>query len=193
MKAIARNCTFLFLGLSLSFLSACGTTAVMESHPSLARLGDSNAAKVYFLRPDIGYHGVMGNAFSISLNDKELLTLANGEYALVYLQPVSGVVTVESSTVKNEGGKNVMTKVKESRPFSFDAGKTYYLAFQDPNQQQVTSLRDLIVSAMTAAASPTWGGTSFAPILITGTEAIEAANRTKPVGKALQEPIRQSK
>ena len=176
MKAISQNCQFLLLLLSLSLLAACGSTAVMESHPSLARPGDSNAAKVYFLRSDIGYWGVMGNAFSISLDEKELLTLAKGEYALVYLQPVSGMVTVESSTVKNQGGMNVMTKVKESRPFSFDGGKTYYLAFQ-ANQQDWMS----------------GGGTSFVPMLITGTAVIEATNKTKAIGRALQEPIAPSK
>jgi len=192
MKAIARNCALLFLGVSLLFLSACGTTAVIESHPSLARPGDNDAAKVYFLRPDIGYHGVMRNAFSISLNDNGLLTLANDEYALVYLKPVSGVVTVESSTVKYENGRNVQTKVKESRRFSFDAGKTYYLAFQASLPGQMTS-SDILESVSAMAKGPSFGGTSYAPILITRSAAIAAANRTKPIGLALQEPITQSK
>ena len=120
MKVIARSCTLLLIGLSPSFLSVCGFMAVIESHPSLAGAGDGNTAKVYFLRPDIGFYGVVGNAFSISLNGKELLTLEKGEYTLIYLQPVSGVVTVEASTVISHVGMNVMTKVKESRPFWFD-------------------------------------------------------------------------
>ena len=191
MKAIARSCTLLLLGLALPLLSACGTTAVVESHPSLARAGDGNAAKVYFLRPDIGYHGVQRNAFSLSLNDKELLTLATGEYALVYLEPVSGAVTVESWTVKMENLKNYMTKVKRSRPFSFDAGKTYFVAFEDPDAPK--SMQEAIAKGMAAGVLGSSDVVSFAPILITATEAIEAANRTKPVGRALQEPIAQSK
>jgi len=148
----------------------------VASHPSLAPTGDGNSAKVYFLRPDIGYTGVMKMAFTLSLNDKELLTLGTGEYALAYLQPVSGLVTVESFTVVQGGA---MTKVKESRHFSFETGKTYYLAFgprtlwpTSRNQQQ-------------------WGGTSFAPVLITDAEGRGTALRTRPVGSAVQDPIPQ--
>jgi hypothetical protein len=176
MKTIVGTCTFLLLSTLLLFLSACGTTAVMESHPSLAQPGEGNAAKVYFLRPDIGYRGVMKNAFSIALNDKELLTLANGEYALVYLRSVSGVVTVEFSAIRN----NVQTRAKESRPFSFEAGNTYYLAFQ---ARQPGSVPELLFG----------GGISYVPILVTAAEALTAANVTKPVGRAIQDPIAPSK
>src|SRR5262245_28742562 len=113
MTAFVRNCRLLVLGFALSLLSSCGAT-VATSHPSLAPTGDGNAAKVYFLRPDIGYTGVMQMAFTLSLDDKELLTLATGEYALAYLKPVSGTVTVESWTVP-QGSGGAMTKVKESR------------------------------------------------------------------------------
>lgn len=109
----------LLLGFALPLLSSCGT-AVVASHPSLAPTEDGNSAKVYFLRPDIGYAGVMQMAFTLSLDDKELLTLANGEYALAYLKPVSGAVTVESWTVPQGGA---MTKVKESRSFLFEGGR----------------------------------------------------------------------
>ena len=75
MTAVVRNCTLLVLGFAVSLLSSCGTTTVVTSHPSLAPPGDGKAAKVYFLRPDIGYTGVMRMAFTLSLDDKELLTL----------------------------------------------------------------------------------------------------------------------
>jgi len=176
MKTIKRSYAWLLISLSLSFIAACGTTAIVESHPALAQTDGSNVAKVYFLRPDIGYRGVMGNAFSISLDSKELLTLAKEEYALLYLSPLSGTVTVESSTVISQDGMNAMTKVKESRPFSFDAGQTYYLAFS-VNQRDWFS----------------GGGVSYSPILISDGAASEAANGLKPVGKAIQDPITQRK
>ena len=167
MTGVARICTLLLFGFALPLLSACGTTEVVASHPSLVSTGDSNAAKVYFLRPDIGYTGVMQRSFTLSLDGKELLTLATGEYALAYLKPALGIVTVESWTVP-VGGSSAMTKVSESRHFSFEAGKTYYLVFE-----------------------PQWGGTSFAPILVTDAEGKGTAGRTRPVGSALKEPIPQ--
>ena len=100
MKTFFRSIMLLIVGLV--FITACGTTAIVESHPALSPPGEGNVARVYFLRPDIGYRGIAGNAFSISLDGKELLTLAKGEYALVYLKPASVIVTVESSTVVSQ-------------------------------------------------------------------------------------------
>jgi hypothetical protein len=150
----------------LSFVAACGATVVMETHPALAPAGQASAARVYFMRPNIGYPGVMGKAFSISWNDKELLTLAKGDYALVYLRPDSGRMTIQSWTVINGG----MGKVTETRSFSFDAGRTYYVAFS-ANQHLVL------------------GGTSYLPTLIMGDAVTQAASKTKPIGRAAQEPI----
>ncbi len=172
MRTIKRSHALLPIGMSLSLIAACGTTAILESHPALASAGERDAAKVYFLRPDIGYRGVMGNAFAISLDGKALLTLAKEEYALVYLTPLSGTVTVESSTVANRGGMNTMTKVQESRPFSFEAGRTYYLAFSENQEGWLSG-----------------NGGSYVPVLIDDAAASQAASGLKPVGKAIQEPI----
>ena len=98
---------------------------------------------------------------------------------------------MESWTVKMENLKNYMTKERRSRPFSFEAGKTYYVTFEDPDAPK--SLRDAIAMGMTAGVGGGSHVVSFAPKLVTETEAIEAANKTKPVGKALQKPIMQSK
>jgi len=174
MKTIYRSCALLLLSFSLLFIAACGTTAIVESHPALAPSNETNAAKVYFLRPDIGYRGVAGNAFSIAMDGQELLTLAKGEYALVHIRPFSGTLTVESSTVVNQSGRNVMTNVKELQPFSFEAGKTYYVTFRQNQQGWLSG-----------------GGSSYIPILISSEEAKRTANGLKPVGKALQESITQ--
>ena len=172
MKTIKQICTFLLLAVSLVFISACGTTAVVESHPALAPPNETNPARVYFLRPDIGYPGVMGNAFSIAMEGREMLTLAKGEYTLVYIRPISGTLTVESTTVVNQSGRNVMTKAKESQSFSFEAGKTYHVAFRRNQQGWLNG-----------------GGSSYIPVLISGEEAKMAAVGLKPVGKAMQAPI----
>ena len=136
------------------------------SHTSLASANDGNAAKVYFLRPEIGYTGVLRLAFTLSLDDRELLTLALGDYALAYLKPYSGPMKVESYAAT--GGN--MTKVQQFGYFSFESGQTYYVAFAP--QQSGASF-------------------SFSPMLITAREAAGTAGRTTPVGQALQEPIPQ--
>ena len=164
MTTVVQNCTLLVLGFALPLLSSCGTTTVVTSHTLLTSASDGNAAKVYFLRPDIGYTGVMRLAFTLSLDDKELLTLALGDYALAYVKPYSGLVKVESFAVRSSN----MTKVQQFGHFSFEAGRTYYLAF-DPRES----------------------GSLFSPILITAHEAAGTAGRTTPVGAALQEPVPQ--
>jgi hypothetical protein len=165
MRVIAV-CRYLGAAPMLSFFAACGATVVIETHPALAPAGEAGAARVYFMRPNIGYPGVMGKAFSISWNDKELLTLAKGDYALVYLRPDSGKMTIQSWTVINGG----MGKITETRSFSFDAGRTYYVAF---------SVNYHLISY----------GTSYVPTLIMGDAVTEAASKTKPIGRAAQEPI----
>lgn len=172
MKVIGRHGSWLFVALFLALTAACGTTAIVESHPALAKNGEIEVAKVYFLRPDIGYRGVARNAFSISLDNQNLLTLATGEYALVYLRPMSATLTVESSTVVRQGGANVMTRVQESVPFAFEAGQTYYLAFVGKQQGWMSG-----------------GAVSYLPVLMSRTAATATASGLKPVGSAVQEPI----
>lgn len=174
MKSITRSCRWLSLGALLALTAACGSTAVVESHPALAKSGETDVAKVYFLRPDIGYRGVERNAFLISLDGQGLLTLATGQYVLVQLRPMSATLTVESSTVVRQGGANVMTRVQESVPFVFEAGKTYYLAFVGKQQGWMSG-----------------GGVSYLPTLMSRTAATATANGLKPVGSAVQEPIAQ--
>jgi len=117
--------------LFVFLVAGCTTTAINESHSLLANSSDGNIAKVYFIRPDSGDRGVMGNAFNIYLSGKKLLTIANGEYTLVYLKYYSGDVIVESYTVINRGGRNTQVLVKESQPFKFEESKTYYVTFKE--------------------------------------------------------------
>lgn len=174
MNTISRWCPSLIAGLLAMLAAACSTTAVVSSHPALAKSGETGIAKVYFLRPDVGYRGVEHKPFSIALDDQGLLTLAAGEYVLVYLRPVSATVTVESYTVVRQARENDIIKVTESVPFSFEAGKTYYLSF-----------------AGRPLGWKSGGGISYLPVLMSHRKAIATASRLKPVGNAAQEPIAQ--
>ena len=56
------------VALVVAWLSGCaGTTSVQQSHTLMASAGTSEAAKVYFLRPDPGFRGVMDKPLTISL------------------------------------------------------------------------------------------------------------------------------
>ncbi len=151
-------------GVIVFLVVGCGATATKESHPLLANSSDGNIAKVYFIRPDPGFQGVMGNSFKISLADQELLTIAKGEYTLIYLKHYSGDVTVESSTVVNQRGINTQVTVKESQPFTFDESKTYYITFRE---------------------SPR----GYVPYNITEVAARNLAIKLKPIGKAIASPL----
>lgn len=151
-------------GIMLSSVAGCGSTATTESHPLLASSSNGESARVYFLRSDSGFQGVKGNAFKISLAGQQLLTLAKGEYTVVSLKPWSGNVTVESSTVVNQGGMNTQVAVKESQPFTFAASQTYYIGFRE---------------------SPR----GYVPSSISEDDARKLASKLKPVGMAAASPL----
>lgn len=169
MRTATQSCALLCT--SLLFLSACGTTETVASYSRLAHASETKSAKVYFLRPDVGYFGLEGNAVSISLDDEKLLTLAKGEYTLVYLQPTSGTMTVESTAIRTEFGKTVVKTVKASEKVIFEDRKTYYIAVCKRYGQE--------------------NSLGF-PFLIEGLYANEGSSALKPVGAAVHEPLSQS-
>lgn len=170
MKMIIKSFKHLTTVFLVLLIVGCGSTAIIKSHPLLTIPSIDKVVKVYFIRPDPGFRGVMGNAFTILLDEQELLTIAKGEYTLVYLKPYSGIVTVESTTVINRGGMNSQTTVKESLPFKFDEGKTYYITF---NEHQRGMMQ----------------GTSHIPVSITRDAARNLASKLKPIGKAINAPL----
>jgi len=170
MSLLTRYLRVFITGLFLFLVAGCGTTAINESHTLVANSSVGNIAKVYFIRPDSGFRGVMGNAFSIYLGGQKLLTIANGEYTLVYLKYYSGDVTVVSSTVENRGGKNTQVTVKESLPFKFDESKAYYITFREYQRGMMQ-------------------GSSNIPHSITKDAARKLASKLKPVGKAVSAPL----
>jgi len=166
MKKFSNQIIFFLIGILVLLVTACGTTEIKKSHPLLASSTDRNIARVYFIRPDPGFVGVMGNAFTIYLSDKELLTIAKGEYTMVNLKPFSGAVTVESSTVVNVSGMNTQIKVNESLPFKFEEGQTYYITFEEYQRGMMQ-------------------GVSYIPRSITEDSARNLARKLKPIGNAI--------
>ena len=148
-------------------LVGCGTTAVMHTHPLLDISSSSDSINVYFLRPDFGFDGVSDFSFTISINDQKLLTIAKGEYTLVSMKTYSGDITVQFHDVVNRAGMNSWTKSKETRPFDFLSGNTYYITFR----REYT------------------GYFTYIPYSISEKEAKNLAHDLKPVGDAKILPL----
>lgn len=170
MNKFTKYLVYFVNGLLVFLVVGCGSTGIKESHPLLARSSVGDIAKVYFIRPDPGFRGVGGNAFTIFLDGRELLTIAKGEYTLVNLKYFSGDVTVESSTVVNRGGMNTLVTVEESLPFKFDESKTYYITFKEHQKGLLQ-------------------GTSYVPHSITEDVARNLARKLKPIGMAVNAPL----
>lgn len=169
MKKASWSCALLCSSLSLFLMTACGTTAVVDSHSRLARADEINKAKVYFLGPDIGYFGLEGNALSIWFDGEKLVNLAKGEYTLVYLQPGSGIMTVDSMVVRYAN----LVRVTASEQVSFEAGKTYHIA-------------------VCKRHGPLEGPLGY-PVRIDSSYANQGSNALKPVGVAEHETLSWSK
>lgn len=159
MHKLTKCLRHITAGLTVFLVVGCGTTATKESHPSLANSSDSDAAKVYFLRTNPGFNGVVGNAFKISLAGQELLTIAKGEYILVHLKNYSGDVVVESTQVIDQRRMNTQVTVEESGSFTFDESRTYYIAFREsytgyiPYEVSEGAARDLAASLKPVGAA----------------------------------------
>jgi len=151
---------FLAAALIPPVLAACGTTVVVESNPSLAKADEEASAKVYFLRRGTGSIGEQRHAFTIFLDGKPLLTLAEQEYTLLYLKPESGVMTVGSPPPGVEPSQDV---------FSFQPRNTYYVGFRRQYFAPNTSL--------------------VRPVLMSEEDAGIAVNDLKAVGLAQREPV----
>jgi hypothetical protein len=152
-------------------VAACGKTGVIETHPQIAQASEGTA-KVYFLRPNVGYQLAERGAFTVELEGETLLTISPGEYKLVYLRPGSGALAVEGTTVMSRNGKPLRTSVRQQSAIPLVAGRTYYVGFQKH-----------------ARAITDGGGTSFSAVVIPDERVAEIARTVKPVGLAAREPI----
>lgn len=153
----------------LASLSACGgSTAIQPSHPLIAAKGNAESAKVYFIRPDPGFRGVMDMPLTISLAGAELLKLAKGQYTLVPLVAGSAELKIESYTVA--GPTNTLTPVSTTTQLTFSAGTTHYVVFELVPRGGLS-------------------GSVFLPQQVSKDRALESVQRLTAVGAAIGEPI----
>jgi hypothetical protein len=101
-------------------------TRVERQHPLLVAGGGTDAASVYFIRPEIERRmGFPDNPLTVELNQELLMKLGRGEYTMVSLVARDYVMTLRNQT---EAGPD--WKVKELAKtfrFNFEPGGVYYL------------------------------------------------------------------
>jgi len=155
--------------LAVTWLSGCaGTTSVRESHPLIASAGAVDSAKVYFIRPDPGFRGVMNIPLAISFGGSEMLGLAKGQYTLLQLKPGRTEMKLDFHTVA--GPSNTMTPVSTKTQLTFASGGTQYLVFELVPKGHLE-------------------GSDFVARQVPRERAIEIARGLSPVGMALLEPL----
>ena len=133
-----------------------------------APAGVADGAKVYFIRPDPGFRGVMDRPLAISLEGTEILALAKGQYTLLLLKPGTSQMKLDFHTVV--GPSNTMTPVSTTTPLTLSPGATQYLVF------------DLVARGLGA-------GSAFVPRQVTRDRALEVVRELSPVGMAVREPL----
>lgn len=160
-----RLCAVLVLGA----LAGCaGTTSIQRSNPFIAGSAAADAAKVYFIRPDPGFNGVMDFPLTISLGGTGLMKLAKGTYTLLPLKAGSTDMKMEYYTVV--GPSNLMTSASTTARLSFAAGATQYLLFEQVSRGGLS-------------------GSAFVPHQVSRGEALDAAQGLLPVGGAIADPL----
>ena len=160
---ISRWATCFALGLGLT---GCSTTEVVKSHSALAKVDDAAAAKVYFLRPNLGDAAAQRQAFMIFANGRALLQLYEKEYTLLYLKPGATVIAVGMAPrMMSEADRH------PSGTFKYESGRTYHVGFRGTPDPSTAS------------------GVQVVPILLDQEEARGAAIELQPVGLAKSEPV----
>lgn len=159
----------LCVAVVVAWLAGCaGTTSVQQSHPLIAPAGAADGAKVYFIRPDPGFRGVMDRPLAISLEGAEILALAKGQYTLLLLKPGTSQMKLDFHTVV--GPSNTMTPVSTTTPLTLSPGAAQYLVF------------DLVPRGLGA-------GSTFVPRQVPRDRALEVVRGLSPVGMAVREPL----
>ena len=125
-------------------------------------------AKVYFLRPmPVKYKGIADNKLWIEYDKQKLLTLSEGQYALVKLKPSKGKIATHSKT--KFIGSTEPIDVSRDREYRFIAGKTYFILIQRVDEE--------------------FRGIFYDPAPITFEQARKIADQLSAVGDARDEPI----
>jgi hypothetical protein len=165
MQMFRCGCVAIFA----AWLSGCvGTTTVKDDHPLIASASALESTKVYFIRPDPGFRGVMDMPVTISLGGSEMLGLAKGQYALLSLKPGRAEMKVDSYTVV--GTSNTMTPVSTTSQLNFSPGVTQYLVFELVPQGPLA-------------------GSVFVPRQVSRERALDVVRGLSPAGLAVREPL----
>ena len=121
----------ILLGVSLVvtaalLVSGCWTT-VRSDNPQIQNDAAAPHARVYFIRPRTErFMGMADNRVSIALNTEPLLELVKGEYTFIDLIPGKADIAITNQTTY--GPSHKIKNETRSRPFTFAAGQTYYIA-----------------------------------------------------------------
>lgn len=155
--------------LALAALAACaGTTSVQRMHPLIATGATQDRTRVYFIRPDPGFKGVMDFPLTVVLGGAELMKLAKDTYTLLTLESGSAALKLEYYAVA--GPSNRMTSVSTSAELSLVPGKTEYLVFE-------------------LATRGALSGSAFVPRRVSRERALDLAQGLLPVGAAIADPL----
>jgi hypothetical protein len=155
--------------LLLAALAGCaGTTSVQKTHPLIATAATLEKTRVYFIRPDPGFQGVMDFPLTINLGGAELMKLAKDTYTLVTLESGSAVMRLEYYAMA--GPSNRMTSVSTTAQVSFAPGQTEYLVLE-PVSRDAPS------------------GPAFVPRKVSRERALDLAQGLLPVGGAIADPL----
>jgi hypothetical protein len=165
----AGRTRLLCAALALAALAGCaGTTSIQGTHPLIATAATHDRTRVYFIRPDPGFQGVMDFPLTVVLGGAELMKLAKDSYTLLTLE--SGGVALKLEYFAVAGPSNRMTSVSTSAELSLVPGKTEYLVFE--------------LAPRDAASGP-----GFVPRLVSRERALDLAQGLLPVGAAIADPL----
>jgi hypothetical protein len=152
----------LAFGVSTVLLSGCWTT-VKDDNPLVRSDPAAVYARVYFIRPrPERFMGMADNRVTIAANQQTLLKLVRGEFTYVDLKP--GDVNIAITNQTTYGPSHTIKTMTRSRPFTFRAGQTYYIAVVPTDGE--------------------FRGVRFVPRTVDVDEARKMARRARAVGNA---------
>ena len=121
---------WLFLTLTIT---GCGVS-INKNNPALKLDPDVVPAKVYFIRPvPVKHKGIADNKIVVNYDGRRLLSIAEGNYTMVELNPSKGEITTHSKTMFTN--RIVPLNVSRSRVFTFVPGGTYFIHLKRDNQE----------------------------------------------------------
>ncbi len=153
-------------------LYGCGNPVNVKHSQVQTGAQEEYIAKVYFIRPmPVKYKGIADNKVRVDFNNEELLTLNEGQYTMVKLNPSKGEVSTHSRTKFTNS--NLPIEVSRKREYRFLAGKTYFIHLKRVDEE--------------------FRGIFYDPAPVTLEQALQLSKRLRALGIAADEPIDQIK